>query len=323
MDARSLLEKLAGFDGLESSGSVVVHHGAGDRPPDEALVFRAIALPMVIVTVTDVPLAEVDEGWRELSDLIVGPDDPALTDVERHLEQRPVACASLALLLRGESRRAVADGFVIESATYSLLQSGPEFAAWRAAHAARPITDDAPRVRVSRTGEVLDIVLTRPDRLNALDARMRDELAQALMVAEVDPTIERVFLSGEGRAFCSGGDLDEFGRRPDPARAHVIRLQRHLGRMLYELRSRTSVHVHGPCAGSGVELAAFAAHVAADRSTTMSLPEIGLGLVPGAGGTVSIPRRIGRVRTAWMAFSGRAVDAATALEWGLVDELTS
>jgi enoyl-CoA hydratase/carnithine racemase len=80
-------------------------------------------------------------------------------------------------------------------------------------------------------------------------------------------------------------------------------------------------HVHGACVGSGVELAAFADRVVATADTEIALPEIGLGLVPGAGGTVSLTRRIGRLRTAWLAFSGCSIDATTARSWGLVDEL--
>ncbi len=87
------------------------------------------------------------------------------------------------------------------------------------------------------------------------------------------------------------------------------------------LGARTTAYVHGACVGSGIELAAFTARVVAAADTRIALPEIGLGLVPGAGGTVSLTRRIGRLRTAWLAFSGTTIDAATALEWGLVDDL--
>jgi enoyl-CoA hydratase/carnithine racemase len=73
--------------------------------------------------------------------------------------------------------------------------------------------------------------------------------------------------------------------------------------------------------GSGIELAAFTDWVVAAADSQIALPEIGLGLVPGAGGTVSLTRRIGRLRTAWLAFSGSTIDAATARTWGLVDEL--
>ena len=107
----------------------------------------------------------------------------------------------------------------------------------------------------------------------------------------------------------------------DPATAHLIRLERSVGRALARLNKATVSYLHGASVGSGIELAAFTDTVVATRDTTIALPEIGLGLVPGAGGTVSLPRRIGRLRTAWLAFSGSTIDAATALGWGLVDEV--
>jgi enoyl-CoA hydratase/carnithine racemase len=81
------------------------------------------------------------------------------------------------------------------------------------------------------------------------------------------------------------------------------------------------VRLHGASMGAGIEVPALAGHVVAAAGTVISLPELGLGLVPGAGGTASIPRRIGRHRTAAMALSGARIDAATALAWGLVDEI--
>ena len=183
-----------------------------------------------------------------------------------------------------------------ESAAYSVLQSGPEFAAWRGAHAARvEEAASGPRVQVVRDGDVLSITMTRPDRLNALDAAMRDGLVEAFTLAAAAPDIARVELRGEGRAFCAGGDLDEFGSRSDPATAHLIRLERSIGRMIFELDKPTVTYLHGACMGSGIELAAFTDWVVAAPDTQIALPEIGLGLVPGAGGTVSLTRRIGRL----------------------------
>ena len=182
--------------------------------------------------------------------------------------------------------------------------------------------DAGRRVGVERDGATLAITLTRPDRLNALDALMRDELVEALALAAASD-VERVELRGAGRAFCAGGDLDEFGSRSDPASAHLIRLERSIGRALFQLRQPTTTYLHGACMGSGIELAAFTDTVVAAPDSQIALPEIGLGLVPGAGGTVSLPRRIGRLRTAWLAFSGCTIDAATAREWGLVDELVA
>jgi enoyl-CoA hydratase/carnithine racemase len=176
-------------------------------------------------------------------------------------------------------------------------------------------------VVVDRIGDELAITLDRPEARNALDATMRDQLWDALAVAAADPALS-VRWRGVGPAFCAGGDLDEFGSRSDPARAHLIRLTRSLGRVLHELADRTTVELHGACAGSGIELPAFAGRVRAAPDTAISLPELSLGLIPGAGGTVSLPRRIGRHRTAWLAFTGATIDAATAHQWGLVDELT-
>ena len=239
-----------------------------------------------------------------------------------NLEACPITAATLALLLRGQPDRSLDLGLVAESAAYSVLQAGPEFAGWRAAHPPRPPTDtDRSRVRSNRDGNILTVMLTRPERLNALDARMRDELSEALTVAAADPSLSRVELRGEGRAFCAGGDLDEFGTRQDPASAHLVRLQRSVGRTLARLEQYTVAFVHGACVGSGVEMAAFCNRIVAADDSKFALPEIGLGLVPGAGGTVSLTRRIGRLRTAWLAFSGCGIDGRTALEWGLVDAL--
>jgi enoyl-CoA hydratase/carnithine racemase len=75
--------------------------------------------------------------------------------------------------------------------------------------------------------------------------------------------------------------------------------------------------------GSGIELPAFAGRVRAAPDTQISLPELSLGLIPGAGGTVSLTRRAGRHRTTRLALTGEVLDATTALDWGLVDEVGS
>src|SRR5204863_6567931 len=108
---------------------------------------------------------------------------------------------------------------------------------------------------------------------------------------------------------------------PDPATAHIVRTTRSAGRMLAQLRDRTTVFVHGACVGAGIELPAFTGRIVAAPDAFFLLPEVGMGLVPGAGGTVSIPRRIGRHRAAYMALSSRRIDAETALRWGLIDEV--
>jgi enoyl-CoA hydratase/carnithine racemase len=174
---------------------------------------------------------------------------------------------------------------------------------------------------VRRDGARLLITLNRPERRNAYGCQLRDALTDALRVAVSDPAITRVVLEGDGPCFCSGGDLDEFGTAPDLVTAHFVRTRAGAGRLIHDLGARIEVRVHGPVIGAGVELAAFAGTVVADPGTTFRLPETSMGLIPGAGGTVSIPRRIGRWRTLYLALTGRAIDAATALAWGLVDRI--
>jgi len=209
----------------------------------------------------------------------------------------------------------------MESATYSALQAGPEHQAWLASRVRRELDDEEDVVLTAREGATLRLTLNRPHRRNAFNAAMREELLDGLEVAMVDTAIERIVIDGAGPNFCSGGDLDEFGTLADPASAHLLRVSRNVGRAIQHLRERVTVIVHGACIGAGVELPAFAGHVMARPDATFALPEIGMGLVPGAGGTVSIPRRIGRDRFTRMALTGEAVDAPTALDWGLVDEI--
>jgi hypothetical protein len=290
----------------------------GRSAPEERPEDGLGSLPFVVVGLRR---GAVDGRWLELCDVVVEDADPVLGRIEENLAEHPVTTTTLALLLRGQHRLSMGQGLVAESAAYSVLQSGPEFAAWRAAHPARADRDEGPRVRVDREGDLLSLTLTRPERLNALDALMRDELIDALALAAADGSVARVELRGEGRAFCAGGDLDEFGTRPDPATAHLIRLERSLGRALSRLAKPTVSYLHGASMGSGIELAAFTGTIVAAEDTQIALPEVGLGLVPGAGGTVSLTHRIGRLRTAWLAFSGSTIDATRALDWGLVDEL--
>lgn len=253
--------------------------------------------------------------------------EPGLVEVDDLLGAigaNPGAALSLVLLQRGADRRSVAEGLIAESTTYSMLQTGGEFASWlanRVRRPSRPATGDP--VLARRDGARLDVVLNRPEVHNALNTAMRDALGEALAVAVTDERIATVALGGAGPTFCSGGDLDEFGTAADPVASHRIRLATSIAARLDRLTSRVEAHVHGACRGSGVELAAFAATVTARPDTTFALPEVAMGLIPGAGGTVSITRRIGRVRATTLALSGAVIDTDTALDWGLVDALES
>lgn len=298
-------------------GAVVVDLRGASPAPD---LGPLAALPGVVVALVDTPPGGGGVGRHV--DVMV-PDEAAAEVVVGGVARAPIAATALALHLRASTTLGVDEALVAESATYSLLQAGPEHQAWlrNARHtggATRP--DDGVRARVERAGDTLAITLARPAVRNAVDAAMQQALVDALTVAAEDD-VRRVTLGAEGPSFSTGGDLREFGRRADPATAHLVRLGRSPALALARVAHKATVCVHGPCFGAGVELPAFAAHVRADPGTTFTLPELGLGLIPGAGGTVSLPRRIGRHRTAWLALTGHTLDAPTALAWGLVDEI--
>lgn len=300
----------------ELAAQLVAVHGRATVPAERLAqaVERLAMLPCVVVgTPGDRAEPALVDAWAA--------DDRDLQAIATTFAQAPVAATALAVHLRGSDRRTVADGLVAESALYSTLQAGPEHRSWLDGRPERtPSASIGERLRVERVGDELQLTLQRPEARNALDVALRDELLAALAVAAADTEL-RVVVRGEGPAFCAGGDLTEFGTAPDPATAHLIRLRASVGAALHRVAERTTVHVHGPCAGSGVELPAFAGRVVAAPDTTFVLPELAMGLVPGAGGTVSLPRRIGRHRTAWLALTQQTIEAPTARAWSLVDEI--
>jgi hypothetical protein len=234
----------------------------------------------------------------------------------------PQAAATLVGLLRATAVLPVPEGLVCESLAYSLLLGGTEFAAWRAGRPRRvPPAQAEPYVRVERDEHRLELSLHRPARHNAFSRDVRDALLEGLTIAELDDSVTEVHLRGDGPSFCSGGDLDEFGTAQDLTAAHLLRVEQSAGAAVDRLRTRVTAHLHGACIGAGLEVPAFAGRVLVAPGAHLQLPELSMGLVPGAGGTVSVTRRVGRWRTAYLVLSGRPVDAGTALRWGLADAL--
>ena len=290
--------------------------GVATRAPLEASLrplLRALDL-------TVVPLAAAGGGPE-----LVAVADPVSHAVELHARARenPQAATVLAGLLRWSGSLAMPTALDAESLAYSTLLGGAEFRQWLGRRGPRPFPPPAvdDPVRVSRDEALLHITLNRPERRNAYGRQLRDALVAALDIAVFDPGIQRVLLDGAGPSFSSGGDLDEFGTTPDVVTAHFVRTRAGAARLLHRLADRVEVRVHGGCVGAGIELPAFAGHVVAAPGTTFRLPEIAMGLIPGAGGTVSIPRRIGRWRCLDLALTGAPLDTGTALEWGLIDEV--
>lgn len=268
---------------------------------------------------------------------------PELSAVLDAVGANPDAAAVLVQVLRSVGKLPVLEALTLESLAYATLQSGTEFARWLAGRKSRaprgPADGATPAQRgtaeandvgsglrspsdpilLERRGSRLEIVLNAVHNRNALSTAMRDALTDAFKLAAMDPGITRVDMRANGPSFSAGGDLTEFGTTSDGALAHRIRTHRMPARYLAPEGGRYHVHVHGACIGAGIELAAFAAHLTAAQDAFFRLPEVSMGLIPGAGGCVSIPRRIGRQRTAFLALTGRQIDVHQALAWGLVD----
>ncbi len=248
--------------------------------------------------------------------------DAALAGLEARIEAQGTAAAVAAQVLRMTLALPFDQALIMESLAYSTLLASDGFKAWRKVTPRRTReNDDASRLLVDRSGDALHIRLNRPAARNAFDARMRDELCEALELGLAHDG--RVVMTGAGPAFSAGGDLDEFGTADDVGRAHLIRTLQSPARLVNDLGERLTVVLHGACVGAGIEVGAAAARIVARPGTVCRLPEVSMGLIPGAGGTATIPRRIGRHRACWMAISGAELDLATALAWRLVDEVAT
>lgn len=245
--------------------------------------------------------------------------EPILAGISRN----PIAATVLVQVLRLTETLPLEAALLAESLAYSTLQAGPEFHRWLQVHHPSPVpaNDAGPAVLMRREDDVLRIELNRPSNRNAMSIEIRDALVEALDLVLADDSIRSLRITARGRCFSTGGDLREFGSAPDPATAHLIRGLALPGRLLARCAARAQIYLHGACVGSGIEFPAFAGRITAASDAFFQLPELRMGLIPGAGGCVSIPRRIGRQRTAWMVLSGRRINVQTALEWGLVDTI--
>ena len=237
----------------------------------------------------------------------------------------PSAAVTLVQVLRAQRHLTFEQALHMESFAYSALLGGGEFRDWRVAHRhdndAQKMPEQGPAVVVERKGDTMCIELARPGGGNALTAELRDALVEALRIARLDDTIGSIEIRGRGRVFCSGGALGEFGMAQDLAMAHQLRTVRSAALALHRLGARSRAFIQGAAVGGGIEFAAAAHDLIAHPSAFFQLPEISMGLIPGAGGTVTVARRIGWQRTAYMALSGARIRARTALNWGLIDRI--
>jgi len=305
----------AGVDApLASPPGVIVAVGSATDIAQSGSWLDATTFTLTEDSCTDRRVVTVDSVPETLAEL---------TQRCQHLPHASSVCDDVlrAVHPRGPALAAV----VTESLAYSTLQAGPEFARWLDERGPARMPEIADPVQAQRDGDTLHIRFNRPQRHNAFSTDARAALLEALTMAQLDPSVTEIVLSGNGPSFCSGGDLAEFGTFADPASAHLARTRHSPALALDALTARLGrscrAEVHGRVMGSGLEMAAFCGWIDARDDSVFGLPELTLGLIPGAGGTVSITRRIGRWRTAYLVLSGRTVGIDTALAWGLVDAI--
>ena len=297
------------IDGIAAAAGVpAVIVDVGDDPADDVGTALA-ALPVVAIA-----LGAGGGSW----DLALDDPDPALEG----LQANPQASVVAAQTLRLGPRLRLGDALLAESLAYATLQAGAEHAGWLSGRGRRTRRDlDQPRIDVSDDGSSVTVTLNRPRLLNLFDAAMRDELVDVLKALAAGADGRPVVITGAGGNFCAGGDPAEFGTVLDPATAHLIRSRANAAPWMAAIAGRATARIDGACVGAGIELAAFCATVTATERARFRLPELSMGLIPGAGGTVSIPARIGRQRTlAWL-LTGTEIDAHEARRWGLIDDL--
>ena len=168
------------------------------------------------------------------------------------------------------------------------------------------------------------ITLNRPQALNAYNIRMRDELYEVLGAVSDDPDVKVVILKGAGeKAFCAGADLTEFLTAPPPVFARKARFDRGVWGRFLGIDKPFIAALHGYVLGSGIEIALCCDIRLAAEDARFGLPEPGLGIIPAAGGSQTLPRTVGRASALDMLMSGRWLTAEEALKIKLVNRVVS
>ena len=170
----------------------------------------------------------------------------------------------------------------------------------------------------SKEGPVAHISLNRPQVLNAYNIQMRDDFSEALAAVQDDPDVKALLISGQGRAFCAGADLTEFGSAPSQAVARQVRWERDVWGQLLSASVPVVAAIHGYCIGSGVEIALLCDIRIGAAGSVFAMPEVQLGMIPAAGGTQTLPRITGQSAALELLLTGRRLDSAEALALGLL-----
>ena len=168
------------------------------------------------------------------------------------------------------------------------------------------------------------VTLNRPEALNVYNIQMRDDLYQVLSAIKDDTEVRVVIFRGAGeKAFCAGADLNEFLTAPSPVVARQVRFGRDVWNLFLSIPQPLIAAVHGYVLGSGIEIALCCDIRIASEDTKFGLPEVGLGIIPAAGGTQTLPRAIGMAKALEMLLTNRWMSGEEAYRIGLVNQVVS
>jgi enoyl-CoA hydratase/carnithine racemase len=173
-----------------------------------------------------------------------------------------------------------------------------------------------------KQNDIAYVVLNRPHALNAYNLKMRDELYQVLGAIKDDPEVKVAIFRGAGeRAFCAGADITEFLTAPSPVIARQVRWERDVWGLFLSITKPLIAALHGYVLGSGIEIALCCDIRLASEDAQFGLPEPGLGIIPAAGGSQTLPRAIGRAEALEILLSGRWIKAEEAHRLKLVNRV--
>lgn len=176
-------------------------------------------------------------------------------------------------------------------------------------------------VLLEREGRLLRLTLNRPDALNAVNLRLHDELAEALWFAQGDPASDVLIITGAGRAFSAGGDIDHISRNAENPHLfdHEARMAKRIVYTLLDIDKPVVCRLNGHAVGLGATIALLCDVIFAAESARIGDPHVGIGLVAGDGGAVIWAQRIGLARAKEYLFTGELLTAQQAAEIGLVN----
>jgi enoyl-CoA hydratase len=174
---------------------------------------------------------------------------------------------------------------------------------------------------VEKENRIVVVTIDRPKFLNALNTETLKELEDCLKALNEDPSVRVVLITGKGKSFVAGADVKEMHGMNEREAFHFSLLGHRVLVLIQEMDKPVIAVVNGFALGGGLELAMACDLIIASEKAKLGLPEVNLGVFPGFGGTQRLARLVGTLKAREMIFTGEAIDARTAREIGLVNQV--